>query len=207
MEKRNHSLPQIVLFAESLKRSIIFQRASRLPRLISLLRRFKLEYELTILRRTDEKMSLKDKITADLTAAMKAKDANRMGALRMVKAALMNEQNKKGADYVLSEEETMKTLNSLVKQRKDSIEQYNNANRADLAEKEQTELSILEEYLPQSATPEEIEIAVAEAIGETAASSMRDMGAVMKTAQAKLAGKTVDGKIVSETVKTKLSAL
>lgn len=152
-------------------------------------------------------MSLKDKITTDLTAAMKAKDANRMGALRMVKAALMNEQNKKGADYVLTEEETMRTLNSLVKQRKDSIEQYNNANRADLAEKEQTELSILEEYLPQAASPEEIEIAVAEAIGETAASSMKDMGAVMKAAQAKLAGKTVDGKIVSNTVKTKLAAL
>lgn len=152
-------------------------------------------------------MSLKDKITADLTAAMKAKDANRMGALRMVKAALMNEQNKKGADYVLSEEETMKTINSLVKQRKDSIEQYNNANRADLAEKEQTELAVLEEYLPQAASAQEIEIAVAEAIGETGASSMKDMGAVMKAAQAKLAGKTADGKTVSETVKTKLQAL
>lgn len=152
-------------------------------------------------------MSLKDTITTDLTAAMKAKDTNRMGVLRMVKAALMNEQNKKGADYVLTEEETMKTLNSLVKQRKDSIEQYNNANRADLAEKEQTELVVLEEYLPQAATPEEIEIAVAEAIGETAASSMKDMGAVMKVSQAKLAGKTVDGKLVSETVKTKLQAL
>jgi uncharacterized protein YqeY len=152
-------------------------------------------------------MSLKDKITTDLTAAMKAKDANRMGALRMVKAALMNEANKKGADYVLTDEETMKTLNSLVKQRKDSIEQYTSANRADLAEKEQTELSILEEYLPQSATKEEIEIAVAEAIGETGASSMKDMGAVMKASQAKLAGKTVDGKLLSETVKTKLQSL
>lgn len=152
-------------------------------------------------------MSLKDKITGDLTAAMKAKDANRMGALRMVKAALMNEQNKRGADYVLTEEETMKTLQSLVKQRKDSIEQYTNAGRSELAEKEQIELSVLEEYLPQAATPEEIEIAVAEAIGETGASSMKDMGAVMKAAQAKLAGKTADGKTVSETVKTKLQAL
>jgi uncharacterized protein YqeY len=155
----------------------------------------------------NENMSLKDKITTDLTAAMKAKDANRTGALRMVKAALMNEANKKGADYVLTDEETMKTLNSLVKQRKDSIEQYTSANRADLAEKEQTELSILEEYLPQSATKEEIEIAVAESIGETGASSMKDMGAVMKTSQAKLAGKTVDGKLLSETVKTKLQSL
>lgn len=152
-------------------------------------------------------MSLKDKITADLTTAMKAKDADRMGALRMLKAALMNEQNKKGADYVLGDDETLKTIQSLVKQRKDSIEQYTNNGRPELAEKEQTELAILEEYLPQAATPEEIEVAVAEAIGETGASSMKDMGAVMKAAQAKLAGKTADGKTVSETVKTKLQAL
>lgn len=152
-------------------------------------------------------MGLKDKITSDLTAAMKAKDANRTGALRMVKAALMNEQNKRGADYVLSEEETLKAIQSLVKQRKDSIEQYTNNGRPELAEKEQTELSVLEEYLPQAASAEEIEIAVAEAIGETGASSIKDMGAVMKSAQAKLAGKTADGKIVSETVKTKLQNL
>lgn len=152
-------------------------------------------------------MSLKDKIGGDLTAAMKAKDANRTGALRMLKAALMNEANKRGASYELTDEETMKTLNSLVKQRKDSIEQYTANNRPELAEKEQTELSILQEYLPQAAAPEEIEIAVAEAIGETGASSLKDMGAVMKTAQAKLAGKTVDGKFLSETVKTKLQNL
>jgi uncharacterized protein YqeY len=152
-------------------------------------------------------MSLKDKITSDLTAAMKAKDANRTGALRMVKAALMNEANKKGADYVLTDEETMRTMQSLVKQRKDSIEQYLGAGRSELAEKEQVELSILEEYLPQSATTEEIEIAVAEAIGEIGASSMKEMGAVMKASQTKLAGKTVDGKLLSETVKTKLQSL
>lgn len=152
-------------------------------------------------------MSLKDKITSDLTTAMKAKDADRTGALRMLKAALMNEQNKRGADYVLTEEETMKTIQSLVKQRKDSIEQYTNAGRSELAAKEKTELSVLEEYLPQAATPEEIEIAVAEAIGETGASSIKDMGTVMKAAQAKLAGKNADGKTVSEAVKTKLQAL
>lgn len=152
-------------------------------------------------------MSLKDTITADLTAAMKAKDADRMGALRMVKAALMNEQNKKGADYVLTDEESMKTLQSLVKQRKDSIEQYTNAGRTDLAEKEQTELAVIAEYLPQSATTEEIETAVSEAISEIGAASMKDMGAVMKATQAKLTGKTVDGKVVSETVKTKLQSL
>jgi uncharacterized protein YqeY len=149
-------------------------------------------------------MSLKDKITGDMTAAMKAKDAGRLSTLRMAKAALMNEQNKRGADYVLTDEESMKTLQTLVKQRKDSIEQYTKAGRADLAEKEQAELSVLEEYLPQSASKEEIEAAVAEAIAETGASSMKEMGAVMKAAQAKLQGKTVDGRMVSETVKSKL---
>jgi uncharacterized protein YqeY len=149
-------------------------------------------------------MSLKDKITNDLTTAMKAKDANRTGTLRMVKAALMNEQNKRGADYVLTDEETLKTLQSLVKQRKDSIEQYTSAGRAELAEKERTELAVLEEYMPQAASREEIEKAVSEAITETGAGSMKDMGAVMKASQAKLAGKSADGKIVSEIVKAKL---
>jgi uncharacterized protein YqeY len=149
-------------------------------------------------------MSLKDKITSDLTTAMKAKDANRTGALRMVKAALMNEQNKKGAGYELTDEEITKTLQSLVKQRKDSIEQYTNAGRAELAEKEQSELAVIAEYLPQAATHEEIERAVAEAVAEVGASSMKDMGAVMKAAQAKLAGKSADGKIVSQAVKAQL---
>jgi uncharacterized protein YqeY len=149
-------------------------------------------------------MSLKDKIIGDMTAAMKAKDANRLSTLRMAKAALMNEANKKGAGYELSDEEIMKTLQTLVKQRKDSIEQYTNAGRDELAEKEQAELAVLEEYLPQSATAEEIEKAVAEAINETGAASMKEMGAVMKATQAKLHGKTVDGRMVSETVKAKL---
>jgi hypothetical protein len=122
----------------------------------------------------------------------------------MAKAALMNEQNKRGADYELTVEESMRTMLSLVKQRKDSIEQYTNAGRTELAEKEQAELSVLEEYLPQAASNEEIEAAVAEAIAETGASSMKEMGAVMKAAQARLQGKTVDGRVMSETVKSKL---
>jgi uncharacterized protein YqeY len=149
-------------------------------------------------------MSLKDKITADMTAAMKAKDAARLSTLRMAKAALMNEQNKRGAGYELTVEETMRTMLSLVKQRKDSIEQYTNAGRTELAEKEKAELDVLQEYLPQSASAEEIERAVTEAIAETGAASMKEMGAVMKAAQAKLQGKTADGKLVSETVKSKL---
>jgi len=147
-------------------------------------------------------MSLKDKIINDLTTAMKAKDANRLSVLRMVKANIMNRQIEKGAD--LTDEEITKALQSLVKQRKDSIDQYEKAGRTELAEKEQTELIVLEEYLPQAASKEEIEQAVADAISETGASSIKEMGAVMKAAQAKLAGKAADGKLVSETVKMKL---
>lgn len=152
-------------------------------------------------------MSIKDKITADITAAMKAKDADRLSVLRMAKAALMNEANKKSADYVLTDDETLKVLNTLVKQRKDSVEQFEKGGREEMAAKEQAEIAVLEEYLPQAATPEEINQAVSEAIAETGASSMKDMGAVMKAAQAKLAGKTADGKLVSETVKTNLQNL
>ena len=150
-------------------------------------------------------MSLKERIVSDMTAAMKAKDAGRLSALRMAKAALMNEANKRGAGYELTEDETLKTLQSLVKQRKDSIEQYQAAGRAELAEKEQAELAVLEEYLPQAASAEEITTAVEAAVSETGASSMKDMGAVMKATLARLAGKTVDGKLVSETVKARLS--
>ncbi len=149
-------------------------------------------------------MSLKNTITADMTAAMKAKDADRLSVLRMAKAALMNEENKKGVGYELSDDESAKVLQMLVKQRRDSIEQYEKAERADLAEKEASELKVLEHYLPQAASQEEIERAVAEAVAETGASSIKEMGAVMKAAQAKLAGKSADGKIVSETVKAKL---
>ena len=152
-------------------------------------------------------MNLKDKITNDMTAAMKAKDADRLSVLRMAKAALMNEQNKRGAGHELSDDESMKVLQTLVKQRKDSIEQYERAGRNELAEKEQTELVVLEDYLPQAASKEEIENAVAEAIDETGASSIKEMGAVMKAAQARLAGKSADGKLISETVKTKLHNL
>jgi hypothetical protein len=150
-------------------------------------------------------MSLKDKITSDLTAAMKAKDASRLSVLRMVKSNLMNRQIEKGGE--LTDEEITRALQSLVKQRKDSIEQYNNAGRGELAEKEQAEVVVIEEYLPQSASAEEIEEAVAAAIYETGAASMKEMGAVMKAALAKLQGKTADGKLVSETVKSKLQNL
>lgn len=147
-------------------------------------------------------MSLKEKIISDLTAAMKSKDAERLSTLRMVKANLMNRQIDKGGE--LTDDEVQKALQTLVKQRRDSIEQYEKAGRADLAAKEAAEISHIDAYLPQAATPEEIEQAVAEAVVETGATSMKEMGTVMKAAQAKLQGKSADGKMVSESVKAKL---
>jgi len=148
-------------------------------------------------------MSLKDRITSDMTAAMKSKEAARLSTLRMVKAAVQNREIEKGG--ALSDEELTKLLQSLVKQRRDSVEQYEKAGRAELAEKEQAEIAVIEEYLPQAATREEIERAVSEAVAETGASSMKEMGAVMKAALARLAGRNADGRVVSEVVKSKLS--
>src|SRR5215213_6521189 len=150
-------------------------------------------------------MSLKDRLVADMTQAMKDRDTNKLSTLRMAKSALMNEENKRGVGTVLSDDEVTKVLQSLVKQRKDSIEQFTANGRTELAEKEQAELAVLEEYLPKAATAEEISAAVEAAVNETGASSMKDMGSVMKAALAKLAGRTADGKLVSETVKAKLS--
>ena len=147
-------------------------------------------------------MSLKLQIISDLTVSMKAQDAERTSTLRMVKAGMMNREIEKGGE--LDDEEMMKLLRSMVKQRKDSVEQYEKGARQDLADKEKAEIEVIEAYLPQAASEEEIEHAVGEAITETAASSMKDMGKVMKVVQARLAGKNADGRTVSETVKAKL---
>lgn len=147
-------------------------------------------------------MSLKQQIVDDMTAAMRAKDAARLSTLRMVKAAMMNRQIDKGGE--LTDEELTKLLGSLLKQRRDSVEHYEKAGRAELAAKEQAEIGVIEAYLPQAATREEIEGAVVAAIAETGASSMKEMGAVMKAAQARLAGRAADGRMVSEIVKAKL---
>jgi uncharacterized protein YqeY len=147
-------------------------------------------------------MNLKEQITADLTGAMKAKDAEKLSVLRMVKANLMNRKIEKGDE--LTDEEIQKALQSLVKQRRDSIEQYTTAGRTELADKEAAEIAVIEVYLPQGASAEDISAAVDAAIAETGAASMKDMGMVMKAAQAKLAGKTVDGRALSEAVKSKL---
>ena len=148
-------------------------------------------------------MSLKQQIISDMTAAMKAQDAARTSTLRMVKAAIMHREKEGGGE--LTDEDVQKLLCTQVKQRRDSVEQYRAANRQHLADKEQAEIAIIEGYLPQSASQQEIDQAVTAAIAETGASSMKDMGGVMKATMAKLAGKNADGKMVSETVKKKLS--
>jgi uncharacterized protein YqeY len=148
-------------------------------------------------------MSLNEKIAGDLTAAMKAKDAPRLAALRMLKAAIMNKgMVEKGRD--LEDAEVLQVVSSLVKQRRDSIEQFAKAGRTDLVDKETAEIAILEHYLPPAITPEEIDAAVAAAIAETGASSAKDMGKVMKAVMPKLAGKNADGKAVNEAVRRKL---
>ena len=147
-------------------------------------------------------MSLKQQIISDMTASMKAQDAPRTSTLRMVKAAMVNREIEKGGE--LDDEEMMKLLRSLVKQRRDSVEQYEKGGRQDLADKEKAEIDVIESYLPQAASREMIEEAVIAAIAETSAASMKDMGKVMKAAQTKLAGKNADGRTVSEIVKAKL---
>ena len=143
------------------------------------------------------------RVNADITAAMKAQEAGRLGALRMLKAAIMNRGVEKGRD--LDDAEVLQVIGQLVKQRRDSIEQFAGAGRQDLVAKESAEVAILEGYQPPSASAGEIAAAVAEAVTETGASSPKDMGKVIKAVQAKLAGKTVDGKTVSEAVKARLA--
>ena len=149
-------------------------------------------------------MSMNDQVGADITAAMKARDASRLSALRMLKAAVMNKSVEKGRD--LDDAEVLQVIASLVKQRRDSIEQFGKAGRTDLVDKETAELNVLQAYLPAGTTPEEINAAVAEAIAETGASSPKDMGKVMKAVMPKLAGKNADGKAVNEAVRRSLGA-
>ncbi|MBS1810751.1 MAG: GatB/YqeY domain-containing protein [Acidobacteria bacterium] len=145
-----------------------------------------------------------EKINQDITAAMKAKDAERLSTLRMMKTALKNKELEKDKDSTLSEAEAIKVLQSLLKQRRDSIEQYTNAGRQELADKETAEMKIIEEYLPAAMDEAAIGQIVESVIAETGASSPAQMGVVMKATMAKLAGQTVDGKLVSAIVKVKL---
>jgi len=150
--------------------------------------------------------TLVDRLAADLTAAMKAKDAARTSALRMAKAALMNREIDTKAP--LDDAEATRVLQGLVKQREDSIFQFRKANRPELVEKEEAELAVLRAYLPAEASDEEIEKAVDEAMKETGATTAKDIGKAMKAAIAALAktGKPADGKRVNDAVRKRLSA-
>ena len=149
-------------------------------------------------------MPIVDQINRDLTEAMKAKEAERLSAIRMIKTALkLRETDLPGE---VDDAEAMKVLNTLLKQRRDAAEQFRAGNREELAQKEEREALIIQSYLPASASDEEISRAVDESIAEVAASSMKDMGAVMKAVRSKLEGKTIDGKALSDLVKTKLGS-
>ena len=149
-------------------------------------------------------MTLNEKVNGEIAAAMKAKDQVRLSSLRMLKAAIMNKGVEKGRD--LEDAEVVQVFGSLVKQRRDSIDQFAKAGRTDLVDKESAEIAVLEEYLPPAASTADIEAAVAAAIAETGAASAKDMGKVMKAVMPKLAGKNADGKAVNEAVRRKLGA-
>jgi uncharacterized protein len=148
-------------------------------------------------------MTLTDQISRDITEAMKARDAARLSALRMVKAALMNAEVAKSR--ALEEAEAQQVLASLIKQRRDSIEQFRSGGRQDLVDKETAEVAILERYAPPAASAADIEQAVDAAIKDTGAAGPKDIGRVMKAVMSALAGKSADGKIVNELVRKKLA--
>ena len=148
-------------------------------------------------------MKLLEQISHDITEAMKARDAVRLSALRMAKAALMNGEVSKGRP--LEEAEAQQVLASLIKQRRDSIEQFTSGGRQDLVDKETADLAVLERYAPPAATPAEVEQAVDAAIRETGAAGPKDMGRVMKAVMVALAGKSADGKVVNEIVRKRLA--
>jgi len=148
-------------------------------------------------------LALIDDVQAALTDAMRKQAAARLSALRMLKAALVNREVEKGR--ALDESESRQVVTALVKQRRDSIEQFTRGGRQDLADKEAAEISVLESYLPAAVDPAAVERAVAEAIAETGASSPKDIGRVMKAVMSKLSGQNVDGKAVNELVRGKLS--
>lgn len=139
-----------------------------------------------------------------MVAAMKAKDEARLSAIRMIKAAL--KKHEVDSMKALDEGTELQVLNTLVKQRREAAEMFRKGDRPELAEKEETERKLIEAYMPAAPTPEEIDAAITEALAETGVTSAKQMGVVMKAAQAKLAGKRVDGKALSERVRAKLPA-
>ena len=148
-------------------------------------------------------MTLSEKIQKDLVDAMKSKDELRLSVLRGIKSAIQYKETEK--IRALDENESIQLLQTLVKQRKESIDQFTKGNRPDLADKESKELLIIETYLPAAATEAEMDAAITKAIAETSATSMKQMGGVVKAAKAHLEGKNVDGKALSDRVRSRLS--
>jgi uncharacterized protein YqeY len=151
---------------------------------------------------TGRDMPLNDRLSEDLKHAMKARDQLRMDTIRMIKAALFNKEIE--LNKALDESETNKVLTTMVKQRKESADQYRTANRSELAEKELKEIVIVESYLPQALSPEEVARLIDAVVQETGATTAKDMGKVMKAVMARLAGQSVDGKLISELVRIRL---
>jgi hypothetical protein len=149
-------------------------------------------------------MPIVDHVSAAIADAMRRQDRAALTALRMLKAAFMNRSVEKRRD--LDDAEARQVVSTLVKQRRDSIEQFTKGGRQDLADKEAAEIVVLESYLPPAADPAVVERAVIDAIADTAATSTKDIGRVMKAAMAKLAGQNVDGKMVNELVRARLGA-
>jgi len=147
-------------------------------------------------------MSLHDRLTEDLKVAMKSRDQLRMDVIRMIKAALLNKEVELKKD--LDDADMSRVMTTLIKQRRESVEQFEKAARADLAAKERQEISIIETYLPQALTPQELESLVVTVLNETGARSIKEMGTVMKAVMARLTGQAVDGKVISDLVRSKL---
>ncbi|HET9606905.1 MAG TPA: GatB/YqeY domain-containing protein [Nitrospira sp.] len=147
-------------------------------------------------------MSLRDRLTEDLKLAMKARDQLRMDVIRMIKAAVLNKEVEVKKD--LDDAEMSRIMTTMIKQRKESVEQFEKGQRAELAAKERQEISIIEAYLPKALSPEQLDRTVDAVIHESGATSAKDMGAVMKAVMARLAGQPVDGKQVSDLVRSKL---
>jgi len=147
-------------------------------------------------------MSLRDRLTEDLKHAMKSRDQLRMDVIRMIKAAVLNKEVELKKD--LDDAEMSRVMTALIKQRRESVEQFQKAQRVDLAEKERKEISIIEHYLPKALSPDELEAIVVAVLADTGASSVKDLGTVMKAVMARLAGQAVDGKHLSDLVRSKL---
>jgi len=150
-------------------------------------------------------MSLQETIQSHMVEAMRNKDSLRLSVLRMMKSAIKNKEVSNDTVKTLDEAEVLAVLNSLVKQRRDSVEQFRKGGREELAQKEEAEIKVLEQYLPAAASDDDIRNAIDAAVQQTGAASMKDMGKVMKAALAQLAGKSADGGRVSQLVKEKLA--